>query len=83
MTPTQMCHRFTLTERKRFPPTYVSPSCECSSHPFLTAKVTQESAQREIREVNKWVWNVRVSHAKYLDTQALRIRVRSQQTGIQ
>lgn len=36
---------------------------------------TEESAQWEFREVNKWVWNASVSHAAYLDTQALRKHV--------
>ncbi|CAB1418384.1 unnamed protein product [Pleuronectes platessa] len=43
----------------------------------------KESAPGEFTEVNKWVWNASVSHAEYLDTQALRKHVSGLSPGKQ
>ena len=67
---------------ERFPP------CMCSSSPWVSWTSSphgqgseEESAQWEFREVNKWVWNVSVSHAAYLHTQALRKHVSGLRTA--
>lgn len=72
---TNVSSQFIFAEREVSP--YV---CFYSSWAWWTSAPhgqgnTEESAQWEFREVNKWVWNVSGSHAASLDTQALRKHV--------